>query len=614
MSPMIPPEVLEEIRSRSDIAAVVESFMPLQRQGNTLKALCPFHKEKTPSFVVNPQRQVFHCFGCGKGGDVFRFVMEYEKLDFIAAVQLLARRAGVSLDRSGGAPAGQTSPREMLFTINQAAARFYQQCLREGPAGESARRYLAARALSERAVEDFMIGYAPDKWDALLAWAGRKFKPALLEQAGLAVQAASRSVGRPHEPHWYDRFRNRLMFPIRDEQGRVIGFSGRSLSGEDQGAKYVNTPETIIFHKGRVLYALDRARRAIADAGRVMICEGQIDVIQCHLAGFDNAVAAQGTAFTEEHARILRRYADNVLLVFDADRAGQNAALRAAEVFLQFGLAVRIATLPQGDDPDSILRRPDGPAVFRQLLEQASPLMAFQINILRRTDDADTEAGRLRAVRAVLAMIQKSPSAVQQSLLLQEAAAALGLPVDVLQRDLRALPPPAAPRPEAPAPGAAPATEPPPARELALTEHLAAEPELASLARQYLPLECITHPLCRRIVELSCEAAAQGCPLAALLSQTAADDETLMHFAARVLAAPPKITSEFATTRESVQNLILSLRSAAVQRRRRELRELLMRAPAGTAGRERQALEEEYAELGYDVARLKNWESALEIM
>ncbi len=608
---MIPPETLEEIRSRSDIAAVVESFIPLQRQGNTLKALCPFHKEKTPSFVVNPQRQIFHCFGCGKGGDVFRFVMEYEKLDFISAVQLLARRAGVSLDRLHGAPPGAASARETLFEINQAAARFYRQCL-QGAAGAAARRYLESRALPERAIEDFLIGYAPDKWDAFLTWAQSKHKPALLEQAGLIVQAADR--GRNHGPHWYDRFRNRLIFPIRDEQGRIIGFSARSMSGEDQGAKYVNTPETPIFHKGRVLYGLDRARRAIADAGRVMICEGQIDVIQCHLAGFNNAVAAQGTAFTEDHARILRRYADNVLLVFDADRAGQNAALRAAEVFLQFGLAVRIATLPQGDDPDTILRRPDGPAAFRNLLEQASPLMTFQINTLRRAADADTEAGRLRIGRAALSLIQKSPSAVQQSLLLQEAAGALGLPVDVLQRDLRSMPPAAVPRPDASDNNAGPPADRPPPRELALAEHLAAEPELAGLARQYLPPECITHPLCRRIVELSSEAAARQCPLSALLSQTAGEDESLMQFAAGVLAAPPKVTSEFATNRESVRNLILSLRTAAVQRRRRELQAQIMRMPAGTAGRGRQALEEEYAELGYDIARLKNWDTALEIM
>jgi DNA primase len=610
MSRMIPPETLEEIRSRSDIATVIESFIPLRRQGNTLKALCPFHKEKTPSFVVNPQRQIFHCFGCGKGGDVFRFVMEYEKLDFISAVRMLARRAGVPLEHTGRSSDGHASQREMLFKINQEAARFYRQCLLERPEGEIARRYLAERALTERAGEDFMIGYAPDKWDALLKWAERKFKSALLEQAGLAVPSATQKDSRSQEPHRYDRFRNRLMFPIRDEQGRVIGFSGRSLASDDRGAKYVNTPETPVFQKSRVLYALDRARRAIADTGQVIICEGQIDVIQCHMAGFNNAVAAQGTAFTEDHARILRRYADNVMLVFDADSAGQNAALRAAEIFLQFGLAVRVAALPPKTDPDSILRQPDGPDIFRKILEQAAPLIAFQIAVLRQADDADTEAGRLRTSRAILEMIRKSPNAVQQSILLQEAATSLALPVDVLQRELRALPPAAAPRTPTPASDVTP----PPARELALTEHLAAEPCLTDLVRRYLPLECITHPNCRRIIEMCGDAADRKCSLAALLPETAADDEPLMQFAARVLAAPPKITSEFATTRESVQNLILSLRSAAVQRRRQELQKILINTPPDTTGRERQALEEEYAELGYDVARLKNWETALEIM
>ena len=610
MSRMIPSETLEEIRARSDIREVIESFIPLKQQGNTLKALCPFHKEKTPSFVVNPQRQIFHCFGCGKGGDVFRFVMEYEKLDFISAVKMLARRAGVSLEYTGRSD-GQASTREMLFKINQEAARFYRQCLLERPEGEIARRYLAERALTERAGEDFMIGYAPDKWDALLNWAGRKFKPALLEQAGLVVPSATQKDSRSQEPHRYDRFRNRLMFPIRDEQGRVIGFSGRNLSSDEQsGAKYVNTPETLVFQKSRVLYAMDRARRTIADTGQVIICEGQIDVIQCHMAGFNNAVAAQGTAFTEEHARIIRRYADNVMLVFDADNAGQNAALRAAEIFLQFGLAVRVATLPQKSDPDSILRQPDGPDSFRKILEQAAPLIAFQIAVLRQADDANTEAGRLRTSRAILEMIRKSPNAVQQSILLQEAATSLALPVDILQRELRALPKAAAPQTSTPPPSATP----PPARELALTEHLAAEPCLTDLVRRYLPLECITHPGCRRIIEMCGDAADRKCSLAALLPEIADDDEPLMQFAARVLAAPPKVISEFATTRESVQNLILSLRSAAVQRRRRELHKIILNTPPDTTGRERQALEEEYAELGYDIARLKNWETALEIM
>jgi len=266
----------------------------------------PFHREKTPSFQVNPARQIYHCFGCGAGGDVFRFVQEREKVDFLTAVQILARKAGVTIELSEE-DRRDASGKDLLYKIHEEAAALYRRVLLQDPAAAPAREYLRQRQLDAPAAEKFQIGYAPER-PAMLAWgASKKYPPEALETAGLLLRGDS-ARGRGGE--WWDRFRNRVMFPIRDEQGRVIGFSGRVLRAEDHPAKYVNSPETPLFHKSRVLYAIDQARHAIIDARQAILCEGQIDTLRCHLAGLTNVVAAQGTAVTEEHARILKRYAD----------------------------------------------------------------------------------------------------------------------------------------------------------------------------------------------------------------------------------------------------------------------------------------------------------------
>lgn len=607
---IITPDIIEEVRARSDIVSVVELFIPLRKQGNTFKALCPFHQEKTPSFVVNPQRQIFHCFGCGKGGDAFRFVMEHEKMDFIAAVQFLARRAGVDLEQYKPNRRGQRSQRSLLLAINQMAAEFFHQYLLKDTAASYARKYIAERGLSAM-VKEYQLGYAPDKWDAFLTAARRKYTEEQLEQAGLIVKASTpASTGKTH---YYDRFRERLIFPIQDEQGRVIAFSGRVLSQDSKTAKYVNTPETAIFHKGRVLYAFDKARRAIAEKG-ALICEGQIDVIRCHAAGFTNAVAAQGTAFTEEHARILKRCTDKVFLVFDSDEAGQNAALRAGEVLLQAGLTVLVGILPAGEDPDSILNSTDGRAKFETILKNSQSVVAFQIELMRqKSSEGQSDTELLRQARAALLLIRNCSGAIQQNLLLQEAAASLNLPIDALQKDLRALSSRSAGKYDLQKQEENTAVKPTimPPRELALAEHLAAEPELAPLVLKYLPTKCLSDPLCRQLVELSLQAAEQKCPLVNLLSENAQSDEELVKFAAKLLSAPPKIKSEFATNEESVRSLILGIRATAVQKEKERLNQRILDMPEG---RERQAAIEEYVELSYDIARLKNWDTAIEIM
>ncbi len=617
MAPLIAKSVLEDIRVHSDIVAIISSYFKLQPSGAIFKALCPFHKEKTPSFIVNPQRQIYHCFGCGAGGDVFRFIMEYDKVDFMAAAKMLAQRANIPLALTSQA-GRQEKNKDALYAIHDQVARLYHQCLLQAAAATKARSYLKARDLPLSVIERFQIGFAPDRYDTLLKWAKKPDQREQLLAAGLILAAntttpANTSTNKP--THYYDRFRNRLMFPIQDEQGRVVGFSGRIIETSDsRAAKYINSPETTLFHKGRILYALHKARRAIAEAQEAIICEGQIDVIRCHLAGFTTAVAAQGTAFTDHHAQILKRYADSVVLVFDADRAGQNAALRAAEVFLQANLAVRIAALPNDKDPDSLLRHKDGPAQFQLLIKNARSIIDFQIDVLSQRE-AHAEAGLMRVSAAVLQMISHSPNAVQQARMIQQAAKRLGVSEEALRKEWQRLE-----KNTRPTPRSADAQEcaRPPIKELALAEHLAADLSLAQWVKNYLPLNLLVDPLCRQMLKVCLEAAHSHQELMSLV--TACDNETrdLSHFAAQVLAAPAKVKGHMSTNEDSVKSLILGIRADILRKRRKEIERNRRMSRAGMGARltpeKDKELELEYCHLGYDLAKLQTWETAVPVM
>ena len=368
------PATLERIRAASDIVDVIGSYLPLKKAGANFVALCPFHKEKTPSFNVNPHRQIFHCFGCHKGGDVFTFIKEYENIGFVDAVRRLADRAKipVEFDQSPGELQSRHL-KDQLLQVHEQIAQRWQNCLLNEAAGQTARDYLAKRGVPAEAVKLFRLGAAPDLWDDTVNWAKSKgHELELVEKAGLiihksgsapasgaAVDASSTAKAddeassttregarAPQLRNYYDRFRGRLMFPICDEQGRVIGFSGRVLSGDEKTAKYVNSPETPIFTKSKVFFGLDKSKRALLDAGFAVVCEGQLDLIACFMGGVQNVVAPQGTAFTDQHARILKRYVDEVVLCFDSDEAGQNAAVRSLDHLLASGLAVRVAVVP----------------------------------------------------------------------------------------------------------------------------------------------------------------------------------------------------------------------------------------------------------------------------
>ena len=430
MAGLIPPATLEQIRAASDIIDIVGGYIPLKRAGSNFTALCPFHREKTPSFFVNPNKQTFHCFGCHKGGDVFTFVKEYENINFMDAVRRLAERAKITLEFENNP--GQQQARHIkdtLLQIHEQITQRWQAALANDANGQMARDYLNKRGVSEEAIKLFRLGYAPDAWDDTVNWAKSKsYDLSLVAQAGLILE---REGGG-----YYDRFRGRLMFPICDEQGRVVAFSGRVLSGDEKTAKYVNSPETPIFTKSKIFFGLDKSKRALLDAKSAIICEGQLDLMACFMAGVKNIVAPQGTAFTTDHARILKRYVDEVVLCFDSDNAGQNAAVRALDGLLAAGLAVRVAVVPAPHDPDSFIKENGGDA-FQQLINRAEGFYDFYLNRLCATNDTKTDRGRLGVVKAMAEAVRKTDSAVLFDTYAQKTALRLGVSPDSVKAEFK---------------------------------------------------------------------------------------------------------------------------------------------------------------------------------
>lgn len=501
MPGFVSDQTRERIRAASDIVEVIGSYVPLKRAGANFVALCPFHKEKTPSFHVNPQRQIFHCFGCHKGGDVFTFVREFENISFVEALRRLAERARIPLEFEQ--TPGQEKARflkETLLAIHEDITRRWQNVLAGEAAGALAREYIAKRGVSADAIALFRLGCAPEAWDDTVNWAkSRGHDLALVEQAGLIVRKDPEGGG---PPRYYDRFRGRLMFPIGDEQGRVIGFSGRILSGDEKTAKYVNSPETPLFHKSRVIYGLDKSRRALLDTGRAIICEGQLDLIACFMNGVQNVVAPQGTALTPEHCHILKRYASEVVLCFDSDTAGQNAALRALDDLIASGLAIRVATLPAPHDPDSLIRE-QGAEAFRTLIEQAPGFFDHLLTHLCRENDLRTDRGRSAIIQGMGAAVTKTRDAVLLETMASRTAQLLGTSMEAVRREfLKAGR--AAGRPSRPAP-AEPASAPSaPARpsevEFWLLRVVLLNEDLMDWALGHLDLGWIEHPVVKRVL------------------------------------------------------------------------------------------------------------------
>lgn len=368
-------ETVERVLAATDIVDLIGSYIPVKRAGSNFQALCPFHHEKSPSFSINPARQFFHCFGCKKSGDAIAFVRDYENLTFADAVKKLGSRVGIEVVEEALDPREdqQRRQRGRLLDLHREAAAFFHDLLLKHPGADHARAYLKSRGFGREMAQRWQVGWAPDKPALFLDWARtRQLRGRDLVDSGLALKS-------DRGPGLYPRFRDRLMFPIRNDYGDVIAFSGRQLREDPRSGKYINSPETPLFKKASVLFALDRARKAVLQEKSVLICEGQIDAISCHEQGIEHAIAPLGTAFTPQHAKTLRRYAKHAVLCFDADNAGFAAAERAFRELAAESIAVRVVRMPRGEDPDSFMRK-NGPDAFRDLLAKAGDFFDFLID------------------------------------------------------------------------------------------------------------------------------------------------------------------------------------------------------------------------------------------
>jgi DNA primase len=430
MASMIPPEIVDQVRHASDIVDVVGGYVPLKKAGAKFKALSPFQKEKTPSFYVDPGRQIFKCFSSGHGGDVFKFLMLMENMTFPEAIRRLAQRAGIVVPESGNPLDPQArGRREELLALNAAVAAWWHKLLKGDPAAEPARAYLKSRDFPESLVDEFGLGYAPDSFDATMKWA---------RKAGYSNEALE--TGRliaTNERGAYDFFRGRLMIPIHNDAGEVVAFSGRLLDPEAKAQKYVNSAETPVFTKSRILFGLNKTKRPIIEAESAVLCEGQIDLMRCWQHGIRNVVAPQGTAFTDAHARLLKRIArKEVVVCFDADRAGQASAERAIGILLKEDLQVRIARIPAGEDPDSLLRKKPV-SFFQEILRDAKDYTRHLLDVACEQEDIASPRGRGAVAARMARVIAKIPNAVQRETFLLEAARRLETPRAALEEEVR---------------------------------------------------------------------------------------------------------------------------------------------------------------------------------
>ena len=591
----------EEVRARADIVDVIGRVVKLQKASGTWKGLCPFHHEKTPSFNVNPQRQTYHCFGCGVGGDVFKFVMEMENLEFMEALERLAQQTGVEFALDGSK--GNSGLKKRLLDLHEQTTTYFQSLLKE-PQGAAALAYLNKRDLQPETPENFRLGFAPDSFDQLQLQAKTwGYSQEELEASGLFGE---REQARPGE-NLYDRFRNRLMFPILDEQARVIGFSGRVIPPSDAKAKYLNSPETILFKKSRVLYGIDKARKAMTEKRRAVLCEGQLDVIRCHESGILEAVAAQGTAITENHAQILKRYADEVILLLDADSAGIKAALRSAEVLLAEGIVTRVASLPPGEDPDDVVRT-SGATVLRKIVNEADPFVVFQVRTLVQAEGEITETSRMRVARKVMDSIGGVKEAMHREEMIKQAAGALGIREDALRQDLVIhQPKPVAPAPWQPAERrpAPPAPTPPPQpsglppTERMLFELIWLHPPLIDTVKTYIRPAQLSHPDAQEMLNAVIKVATytrEG------LLDSIRDEPA----GAKLIRLDQErrftLSDEFGSPEDTITEIILLLRKEDLGRKRRNINDMLTQA---TSEDQRSHLETEIFRLQMQEAQLK---------
>jgi DNA primase len=413
---------VDEIKAKLSVEEVIGEYLQLQRAGRNLRACCPFHNEKTPSFMVSPERQSWHCFGCGEGGDIFSFVMKMEGVDFVDALKILGDKAGVEVKKTMK-KFGSEEKKENILGVLEASKKFYQHCLKI-KGGKKAYDYLSERGISDEMIQKFELGFAPDSWDLLSEYLKKKgFSETEIFNSGMTVKKDNGA--------YYDRFRGRIMFPINSIAGKTLGFSSRIMPGADESsAKYINTPETSVYNKGRVLYGLDKAKTFVRQQNECIMVEGNMDVIASHQALVQNVVATSGTALTPDQIRIIKRYTDNIVFSFDMDAAGVKAAGRAIDLALEEGMTVSIVQVPEGKDPADCVKK--DPKLWQEASQQKIKIMDFYFtSVLGKYDKNDVE-GKKKIAEELLNVIAKISNKIEQSFYLQRLSSEIGMSEDVL--------------------------------------------------------------------------------------------------------------------------------------------------------------------------------------
>lgn len=435
---------IDLIRSKVDLVELISSYIPLKKAGRNFKALCPFHSEKTPSFIISPERQIWKCFGCSLGGDVFRFLMEYEKMSFAETLHFLADKTGVKL--TGFKPSTAQQEKERLLAINHLASEFYHYVLLNHPAGKQGLAYLLNRGIGQSVIETFKLGYAPNNWDTLLNYLVKKktYQTQDLEKAGLIINKSHHPSSIIHDPsNYYDRFRGRIMFPLTDQRSNILGFSGRTISSAEdlprdrQEAKYINSPETILYHKGELFYGLHLTKEAIKKKDQTVIVEGEFDLISSYQAGIKNVAAIKGSALTEPQVNLIKRFCSTIILALDTDAAGDAAVRRGIEIADNAGLNIRVSQPKYGKDPDECARH--SPGLWKESINQAMPVFDFYLQSVVNRFDKDSVEGKKKISEEIIPLLAKITNEVIKAHYFKKLADTLKVEEETIIKEMERL-------------------------------------------------------------------------------------------------------------------------------------------------------------------------------
>ena len=425
----IPDHIIDDIKSRIDIVDIISEYVPLKPAGKAFKGLCPFHDDKNPSFTVNRDMQIFKCFACGEGGNVFTFLMKHEKMTFYEAVKYLADKCNVVIPETGKTDRVADTTRDDLQKLNQSAVNYYQKLLMNSGAGKEALTYLVERGIKDNIMDSFKLGFSLPSWDAFLKAAGKKFSRNIMVQGGFIKQAEK------NESRYYDRFRGRIMFPIFDPRGIPIAFGGRILNSSESDAKYINSPETPLYSKSRSLYNLNLAKDAIRKEGFVVLAEGYMDVIACFQAGVHNVIASLGTSLAEGHVRLIKRYTNEVAIAYDSDNAGAAATSRGLDLLVKEGIKVRMVNLTSGKDPDDFIRE-NGDEAFRDLVSGAVDLVDYKLIKIEEQVGINSVDGKRQAVEDLVTTLASFNTQLEKHEYVKKCAERLGLEEDYIWQQL----------------------------------------------------------------------------------------------------------------------------------------------------------------------------------